>query len=188
MSTPMEVAKAFHVAERGAGDVLASSSVYMHFINYEELTFMIATSSLPMLKNGVIEYSLMTGHKTFGKGKNQTYNQLPITFNERDTMVVKNALECIKASGINGELEVEFWVGDGEHVGSKLWGKAVNGFIVTEDNPEADSEGSETPMKISITLHCHYFPEELSTNDALRGNSADAVEKLNSVTGDFLDC
>ena len=188
MGQPMEVTKRFLVAEKGAGDVLASSSAYVVFKGFEHLTFMTKTFSLATVKNGVIEYSTPTGNKTFGKGKNQTYNQIPISFNERENLDVKNAIECIQTSGHNGELEVEFFIGDGEHVASKSWGTAVMGFVVVEDNPEADAEGSETPMSHSIMLHCHYFPNKPIINEALKGIAHKAINELHSVDGGYNDC
>lgn len=188
MGVPMEVTKNFIIAEKGAGDVLASSSAYLVIKGFEHLTFMAKTHSLAVVKNGVIEYSTPTGNKTFGKGKNQTYNQIPISFNERENLDVKNAIECIQTSGHNGELEVEFFIGDGEHVASKSWGKAVLGYIVVEDNPEADSEGSETPMSHSIMLHCHYFPDKPNINESLRGIAHQTISSLNGVSGGYSNC
>ncbi len=188
MGQPMEVTKRFLVAEKGAGDVLASSSAYVVIKGFEHLTFMTKTFSLAVIKNGVIEYSTPTGNKTFGKGKNQTYNQIPISFNERENLDVKNAIECIQTSGHNGELEVEFFIGDGELVASKSWGTAVMGYVVVEDNPEADAEGSETPMSQSIMLHCHYFPNKPIINEALKGIAHKAINDLNGVTGGYNEC
>ncbi|NOR58057.1 MAG: hypothetical protein GQ474_05990 [Sulfurimonas sp.] len=188
MSVPMEVTKNFIIAEKGAGNVLASSSAYIVIKGFEHLTFMTKTFSLAVIKNGIIEYSTPTGNKTFGKAKNQTYNTIPISFNEREGMDVKDAIECIQTSGHNGELEVEFFIGDGEHVASKSWGKAIAGFIVVEDNPEADSEGSETALSHSVTLHCHYFPNKPTINESLKGIAYKAIEKLNAVDGTYKDC
>ncbi|MFT7880426.1 MAG: hypothetical protein ABXS91_08540 [Sulfurimonas sp.] len=187
-AVPMEVTKNFIIAEKGAGDVLASSSAYLVIKGFEHLTFMTKTHSLAVVKNGVIEYSTPTGNKTFGKGKNQTYNQIPISFNEREGMDVKQAIECIQTSGRNGELEVEFFIGDGEHVASRSWGKLFAGFIVVEDNPEADSEGSETPLSQSVTLHGHYFPDKPVINESLKGIAHKSINELNSVDGGYQDC
>lgn len=188
MSVPMEVTKNFIVAEKGAGDVLASSSAYLVIKGFEHLTFMTKTFSLAIVKNGVIEYATPTGNKTFGKGKNQSYNQIPISFNERENMDVKQAIECIQTSGLNGELEVEFFIGDGEQVASKSWGKLIAGYIMVEDNPETDSEGSETPMSHSITLHGHYFPDKPAINESLKGIAHQVIDELNSVDGGYGSC
>ncbi len=188
MGVPMEVTKHFITAEKGAGDVLASSSSYVVIKGFEHLTFMTKTHSLPVVKNGVIEYSTPTGNKTFGKGKNQSYNQIPLTFNERENLDVKQAIEMIQTSGKNGELEIEFYIGDGEQIASKLWGKASHGFIVVEDGVESDAEGSETPMSQTATLHCHYFPACPEINEALVGIAHKAIAELNSVDGGYLDC
>jgi len=184
----MDVTKRFIVAEKGAGDVLASSSAYLVIKGFEQLSFMTASFNLPTLKNGVIEYATPTGNKTFGKGKNQSYVQLPITFNEREGMDVKSAIECIMTSGHNGELEIDYYIGDGELIESKMWGTAVLGYIVVEDTPEADAEGSETPMKQSITLHAHYFPENIVINEALTGIAHQAINDLNGVSGGYSEC
>ncbi len=184
----MEITKRFMVAEKGAGDVLASSSAYLVIKGFEHLTFFTKTFNLATVKNGVIEYSTPTGNKTFGKGKNQSYNQIPISFNERENLDVKQAIECIQTSGHNGELEVEFFIGDGEQVASKSWGKGIFGFIVVEDNPESDSEGSETPMSYSATLHCHYFPNKPVINEALKGVAHKVINDLNGVDGSYMSC
>lgn len=188
MAVPMQITKNFILAEKGAGDVLASSSFYLVVKGFEHLTFMSATHGLPVLKNGVIEYSTPTGNKTFGKGKTQSYNQIPVTFNERENMDVKNAIECIQTSGRNGELEVGFYVGDGEHIASKPWGTLSHGFLVVEDSPEADSEGSETPAKQSIMFHGHYFPDEIVINEALKGIAHKVINELNSNEAGYEDC
>ena len=188
MAVPMEVTKKFITAEKGAGDVLASSSFYLVIKGFEHLTFMSATHGLPVLKNGIIEYSTPTGNKTFGKGKTQTYNQIPVTFNEREGMDVKNAIECIQTSGQNGDLEVGFYVGDGEHIASKPWGILSNAFVVVEDSPEADAEGSETPAKQTIMIHGHYFADEIVINEALRGTAFAVIEDLHSNEAGYQAC
>lgn len=187
-AVPMEVTKNFIIAEKGAGDILASSSAYLVIKGFEHLTFFTKTFNLAVAKNGIIEYSTPTGNKTFGKGKNQTYNQMQLAFNEREGLDVKQAIECIQTSGQNGELEVEFFIGDGERVATKSWGKLFAGYIAVEDSPETDAEGSETPMTFTVTLHGHYFPDKPSINESLKGIAHRVINQLSGVTGEYENC
>lgn len=183
MAQPMEYVKELLLAEKGSGEILAASSAWLKIQGAEEITLSVTTGSLPMVRNGQIEWSSPTGLKMAGIGKNQTKNDIQITVNERDTMSMKKAINQIMLSGRNGNLEVEFWIGDGEHIKSQLWGKAIAGMIIYEDAPEFDAEGTETPMKHSFVLSCHYFPENCDVDEASRGIAANTLDKLETIEG-----
>ncbi|MGW8169642.1 MAG: hypothetical protein ACWGHH_06525 [Sulfurovaceae bacterium] len=182
MAIPMNVAKEFLVAERSAGKVLASASAFMVVEGFEELSFLVSTQALPMLKNNVIEYSTPTGMKTSIASKNQTLNDIALSFNERESHIVKKDLERILMSGKNGNLNVAFYTGDGEKISSKLWGTIILGKFIVEDTPEVDSEGSETPLKVNCRLVGHYFPEDCSEDLATRGIANTALNKIKNLT------
>ena len=183
MGTPMEFVRTLVLADRSAGEILSSASAFMVIKGVEELTLSITTGSLPVIKNGGIDYSAQTGAKMKGRGKNQSLNELSITLHERETLSTKKAVENTQLSNKNGDLEIEFWVGDGELVPSTLWGKMILGLIITEDNPEFDAEGTESPMSRTFSLVGHYFPEDCSISDSTRGVAGKVADIFKTIDG-----
>lgn len=184
MAQPMEDVATMIMANKSAGDVLASSSAWMVITGAEELTLQITTGSLPVVKNGAgIEHSIATGLKMKGRSKNQTLNDLPITIHEREGLTGKRAIENLQLSNMNGTLRVDFWIGEGELQPTEKWGTVTQGLILTDDNPEFDTEGSESPMSRTFTLAGHYIPDDCKVNESARGTAKSAIDKINRVDG-----
>jgi hypothetical protein len=158
MATPFQTQKSFTVASKSKDKKLIGADAVMIIKGYEDMSFLIKTNSLPMLKNDeTIEYNTIHGAKTSESGKIQTLNELPVTFMENQSTYVKDTIETIVTEDKNDELEIEFYVGrDVENM--KLWGTLQYASIVLGDFPEADTEATTTPMTITATIKGHYFP------------------------------
>ena len=160
MATPFQTQKSFVVADKSKDKKLIGADAVMIIKGYENISFLIKTNSLPMLKNDEnIEYNTLHGAKTQEAGLIQTYNELPVTFMENQSTYVKDTIEKIIMEDKNDELEIEFYTGrDIENM--KLWGTLQYAKIVLGDYPEADTEATTTPMTITATIGGHYFPPE----------------------------
>lgn len=187
MAQPLNTTKTFLATSKSAGKVLGSSSAFVVIEGFEELTFALATNSMPMLKNSIIEYAISTGTKTSDVGKTQTAVDLPVTFNERDTHLVKKTIENIIMGGKNGQLKVSFYTGDIDQLNTKLWGTVSYAKFITEDMVDSDAEGSESPMKISCRIVGHYFPDECAVDLVTRGIAATAINKALEYTA-YSEC
>ncbi|SFV56139.1 hypothetical protein MNB_SUP05-5-912 [hydrothermal vent metagenome] len=155
----INTSKIFQVADRKQGNVVTGADFVMIIGGYEHLTFSIKTNSLPMLKNEKVEYTTTHGVKSFNDGYLQTFNDLPVSFMERDSVIIKNTIEAIQLSDENDELEIVFLVGRTLE-DMQLWGVLKNASIFIEDNPEADSESTTSPFTISANVAGHYYPNE----------------------------
>ena len=150
--------KAFATADRKQGNVIVGADFTMVIKGHELMTFNIKTNSLPMLKNGEkVEYTTTHGVKTHNDGYLQTLNDIPVTFMERDSLVVKNFIEKILLEDKNETLHIDFYVGRTVEK-TRLWGTLKFASLIVEDSPEADSEATTTPVTISVTVSGHYEP------------------------------
>jgi len=155
----VDTQKAFLTADRKMGNVTVGSDAVMVISGHELLTFNVKTHSLPMMKNNeFVEYSTTHGVKTYNEGYLQSYNQIPVTFMERDSLIVKTMLEKIQLSGEdNMNLTVHFFVGK-EVVKTRYWGSLQFASVGLDDAPDADAESSTTPMMITANIVGHYTP------------------------------
>lgn len=171
----METTASFIATDKAMADVLASSDAMMVISGYPELTFTIATGQIPHLKNEAIEYSTPAGIKTESVSRNQTLQTLSIGSNERSDSLVSQTLHVIMTNGDNGNLEVEFYTGNGDIREFKHVGTLKYGMIKVEEGSEFDTEGTTSPMKMSYTLSGHYIPCNPTRID---GAATSAVESL----------
>ena len=153
--------KTFLVADRLQGKKLVGSDIIVLIKGYEMLTFSVKTATVPTLKNSEgIEYTTTHGAKTSQEGYVQTYNEVPITFDENHLMFVKNTIEGIIKDDDN-DLEVEYFAGrtitDARHLGT-----LTNAYITLEEGIEADKESSTTPVTVTAQLKGHYEPTSAS--------------------------
>ena len=169
MGTPFATQKAFAIAEKSLDKKLTGADAVIIVSGYENTAFMIKTSSLPMIKNDEsVEFTGIHGVKTSEEGKIQTYNELPVTFMENQSLFIKEVVEQIITEDKNDELEIEFWVGR-DITNMKLWGKLQYASIHNGDYPEADTEAGTAPMNLSFTLKGHYFPPTKEKKSNLKG-------------------
>jgi len=135
----IDTQKVFVTADRKMGNVMVGADAVMVIEGHELLTFNIKTHSLPMMKNDeFVEYTTTHGVKTYNNGYLQSYNQLPVSFLERDSLIVKTALEKIQLGDDNQNLTVHFFVGK-EVVKTRYWGSLQYASIGLSDSPDADS-------------------------------------------------
>lgn len=154
--------KTFLTADRLQGKKLVGSDVIVLIKGYEMLTFFVKTATVPTLKNSeAIEYTTTHGAKTSQEGYIQTYNEVPITFDENHLMFVKNTIEGIIKDDDN-DLEVEYFAGrrieDAVHLGT-----LKNAYITLEEGIEADKESSTTPVTVNAQLKGHYAPSDTAS-------------------------
>jgi hypothetical protein len=189
--TPLGLVEAWIKTDKfgGLGTVLSGSSAFFRVVGFDELTFLLKSSALPLLKSGVIEYSTPMGDKTSAPSINQTLNDISFTLIERDLLTAKNAIECIQTSGINGSLMLEFYVGNSQFIKPQIWGYGQGGTLKIEDGIEIDNESTESPMTISGTFSCHYFPPSIPTpNLNVRAATANLLQDVINNEGKGVEC
>ena len=148
----------FHQADRLMGKTITGQDFIMVITDYPHLTFNIKTNALPTLKNSEkIEYTTTHGVKTYNEGQLQTYNELSVTFIERDSLLINETLNTILMEDKNGDLTIEFFAGR-TIAKARHWGSLEYASILLEEGGEADSEAGTTPLSRTATLVGHYKP------------------------------
>jgi hypothetical protein len=69
-----------------------------------------------------------------------------------------------------------------------LWGKGSFGTIKIEEGIEIDSESTESPMTISGTLSCHYFPPMPNRSEAVQAMALETLNDLLASKGTGVEC
>ena len=191
MGNPLAVVKQMVTTDHGLGRKLTGADALMVIEGYETLTFLIDEGQLPMLQGGTLEHTSPTGNKMSQPTKPQTWQKLTLSLNERKTQVAKQMAETILMCGINGDLKAKFYTGDGDQVGTKLWGEGIFGVFEVDGSADFSTESAESALKIGgISFSCHYFPATPSLGDAMQGEAISAIGKYigNSGTNTGVSC
>jgi len=188
---PLQVVKQMVTTDHGLGRKLAGSDALMVIEGYETLSFLIDDGQLPMLQGGTMEHTSATGNKMSQPTKPQSWQKLTLTLNERDSQIAKNMAETILMCGVNGDLKAKFYTGNGDQIGTKLWGEGTLGVFEVEGSADFSAESIETALKISgVAFSCHYFPATPSLSDAMQGEAIGAIGAYigNSGTSTGVSC
>jgi len=181
---PLEAVKQMVTTNHGFGKKLTGADALMVIEGYEGLTFSIDDGQLPMLQGGKLEHSSPTGNKMSQPTKPQTLNDITLSLNERESQVTKNILETMLMCGMNGDFKAKFYTGNGDQLGTKLWGEGTLGVIMVDGSADFSSESVESALKIGgITFSCHYFPAQPSLSDAMQGEAIGAIGAFIGNTG-----
>jgi hypothetical protein len=168
----LDTQKVFLTADRKMGNLALGSDAVMIIQGHELLTFNVKTHSLPVMKNNEpVEYTTVHGVKTYNRGYLQTYNQLPVGFMERDSLIVKNMIEKIQLSGDDAQnLTMHFFIGKTVEK-TRYWGSLESADLFLDDAPDADVESNTTGLTITANAVGHYTPslvtEAMSAFDTL---------------------
>lgn len=185
---PLGLVKSWIQTDKGLGKTLSGASGFFRILGFEEIVFLLKSSTLPLLKSGVIEHTTSMGDKTTTTSENQVLNDISFSILEKDTLIAKNAIECIQTSGMNGELSLEFYVGNSQFSKPQLWGYGLYSTLKIEDGIEIDSESTESPMSISGTISTHYFPPMPNPNENLRASASETLGDLLASKGTGVVC
>lgn len=185
---PLGLVNQWIATDKGMGHTLAGSAGFFRIRGFEELTFLVKSSALPMLKSSAIEGTTSMGDKTQTPSQNQTLNELSFTLVMKSSLVSKQSIECIQTSGINGKLQVEFYVGNSQFEKPQLWGYGTHGLIKIEEGVEIDAESTESPMTLSGTLVVHYTPPMPQVNENARAGAIQTLNDLLSSKGTGVEC
>jgi len=178
MGTPLSTVKQMVTTDHGLGKKLLGSYALMVIEGYETLSFLMDEAQLPMLQGGTLEHSSPTGNKMSQPTKPQTQQKITLSLNERNSQIAKNMAETILMCGINGDLVAKFYTGDGDQVGTKLWGEGILGVFEVEGSVDFSTESAESALKIGgIAFSCHYFPATPTLSDAMQGEAIGAIGK-----------
>lgn len=185
---PLGLVNQWIQTDKGMGHTLAGSAGFFRIRGFEELTFLVKSSALPMLKSGVIDYTTTMGDKTQTPSQNQTLNDLPFTLVVKSSLISKQSIECIQTSGINGKLAVEFYAGNSQFEKPQLWGYGFHGTIKIESPVDIDAESTESPMTLSGTLTVHYHPPMPIINNNIRAGAIETLDSVLESKGTGIEC
>ncbi len=156
-NTRLFLNKTFVTAGKFLGKNTLGSDLIMYISGYELLTFFVKVSGLPAIKNDEPVQLVTRGVKTSIPNYVQTENTIQISFNEKDSLLVKTLIETILLEGKNGNLELNFFMGR-ILTDMQLWGQLAATTISFEDLPQASVTDTTEPLELTITATGHYIP------------------------------
>jgi len=161
ISTRFETQKIFRTADKKLGKHLVGADFVMVVRDLPHMTFLVKSHTLPMLKNELVEYTTTHGAKSGQEGYIQTWNEIQVTFSERDSIIAKTSIERLMLEDKNNGLKIDFYAGRTIDK-TRIWGHLVDASFYIEDNPDTDSEDTTTPFVFTATIRGHYEPSKIT--------------------------
>jgi len=154
---------AFKNASNKIGSPATGADYIMVIKGYEEITFMVRTHSVPVIKNGeVIEYSSTHGVKQEGMGYVQTHNILPVTLMDDLNNEMSKAINKMI---LNREDDLEVLYFKGRTIKDMVYiGRLTNSFFTRDEPTEGDNEATTAPSQLTLELHGDFLPAECEDN------------------------